>query len=77
MRVQVARHGYGLDKLVNDRSANVRYYVAKRGYGIDVLINDENADIRELCQEFLDKQGITLEEYKLNKDYWYNKAMAK
>ena len=42
----VAGQGYGLEKLVNDESENVRIEVASKGYGLDKLINDESDFVR-------------------------------
>ena len=52
-KVCAVKHGYGLDKLINDETIGVRYYVAKRGYGLDKLINDEDKDVREAAKAAL------------------------
>jgi intracellular sulfur oxidation DsrE/DsrF family protein len=45
-RMKAARWGYGLHRLVNDKSISVRILVAKQGYGLDILIKDENELVR-------------------------------
>ena len=47
VRIEVAKHGYGLDILINDEDWSVRYEVAKHGYGLDILINDEYKFVRD------------------------------
>lgn len=46
VRIAVAKHGYGLDTLVNDKNYLVRMAVAKHGYGLDVLVNDKNCFVK-------------------------------
>ena len=46
VRKEVAKQGYGLDKLVNDEDEDVRKEVAKHGYGLDKLINDKDWEVR-------------------------------
>ena len=46
VRREVAKHGYGLDILVNDNDWEVRQEVAKHGYGLDILVNDRNWAVR-------------------------------
>lgn len=46
VRIAVAKHGYGLDTLVNDKNYLVRMAVAKQGYGLDVLVNDKNCFVK-------------------------------
>ena len=46
MRIEAARDGYGLDKLINDPDTLVRQTVAHQGYGLDILINDESWWVR-------------------------------
>ena len=41
VRLELARHGYGLDILINDEEWRIRLEVARHGYGLDILINDE------------------------------------
>lgn len=43
VRLEVARQGYGLDKLVNDKSWVVRAVVVQQGYSLDTLIHDSSA----------------------------------
>lgn len=45
-RMRAARWGYGLDKLVDDKSISVRILVAKQRYGLDKLVKDENELVR-------------------------------
>ena len=47
VRAAVARQGYGLDTLINDKSACVRAMVASNGYGLDKLIHDPMAIVRQ------------------------------
>lgn len=44
---------YGLDKLVRDRSDEVRREVAKQGYGLDILINDTDTYVRSVARRVL------------------------
>lgn len=45
-RLECARRGYGLDKLVHDEDSEVRAEVAKQGYGHDILVNDPDKYVR-------------------------------
>ena len=45
-RLECARRGYGLDKLVHDEDGEVRAEVARQGYGHDILVHDENDRVR-------------------------------
>lgn len=45
-RLECARRGYGLDKLVHDEAPEVRQEVAKQGYGHDILVNDPDKYVR-------------------------------
>lgn len=40
-RIQAAKDGIALDKLINDKHPFVRAEVANKGYGLDKLIDDE------------------------------------
>jgi hypothetical protein len=53
IREAVAKQGYGLDILINDRDSLVRLEVARQGYGLDKLINDEIFHVREIAAEKL------------------------
>lgn len=51
MRVTAAKHGFGLDTLVNDENERVRMEVAKQGFGLDKLVNDNHYIVREAVAE--------------------------
>ena len=46
VRIEVAKQGYGLNKLIDDPSLFVRCEVAKQGYGLDKLINEPYSSIK-------------------------------
>ncbi len=56
-RAEVAKHGYGLDILVNDEDWEVRREVAKQGYSLDELFYDEDGAVRETVQKYLKDNG--------------------
>ena len=64
-REEVVRHGYRLDILVNDESADVRMAVARQGYSLDILVNDESRWVREAVAE----QGYGLDVLINDKDW--------
>lgn len=45
-RLDVAKMGYGLHKLINDPDWEIREQVANKGYGLGTLMNDPNPDVR-------------------------------
>ena len=45
-KVCAVKHGYCLDKLINDGNWRIRMYVAEQGYGLDKLVNDETIGVR-------------------------------
>lgn len=51
MRVEAAKHGFGLDVLVNDESEDVRANVACLGYGLDLLLDDSSVAVRNAVYE--------------------------
>ena len=55
IRCEVARQGFGLDKLINDKDWRVRCEVARQGYGLDILINDEDCDVRNTARQKLNE----------------------
>ena len=65
IRYEVAKQGYGLDKLINDRNWYVRKEVVKQGYGLDKLINDKDWRVR--CAVV--KQGYGLD-ILINDKHW-------
>ena len=71
-RYLAARHGYGLDKLVDDDEEYVRFGVAERGYGLDKLVNDPDEKIRYEVA----RQGYGLMKLIFDKDP-YVKQIAK
>lgn len=42
IRINIAKEGYGLDKLIYDKDFRVRLAVAKNCYKIDTLMDDKN-----------------------------------
>lgn len=46
-KVYAVKHGYCLDKLINDENWPIRMYVAEQGYGLDRLVDDESCFVRE------------------------------
>jgi len=46
VRVEVAKEGIALNKLVKDDSPDVRAEVAKRGYGLEELVHDDFTSVR-------------------------------
>ena len=65
VRVEVARQGYGLEKLINDKDYDVRIAVAEQGYGLDKLVNDESFWVREAVAD----QGYGLDKLVNDVDY--------
>ena len=53
----IAQQGYGLDKLINDESNEIRQEVARHKVGLDILINDEDKNVR--CE--VARQGYGLD----------------
>lgn len=53
VRAEVARQGFGLDKLINDDYWGVRAEIANQGYGLDKLIHDEEPKVRLLAYDVL------------------------
>ena len=59
MRKEVAKQGYGLEKLVKDPSEDVRVEVAKHGYRLDILEKDESKYVRaEARLQKSKRQGV-------------------
>ena len=56
-KVCAAKHGYCLDKLINDENWSVRICVAEQGYSLDRLVDDESCFVREAVA----KQGYGLD----------------
>ena len=65
LKLYIARQGYGLDILVNDRDYIVRAAVAEQGYGLDKLVNDKDWPVREAVA----KQGYGLD-VLVNDEHW-------
>jgi hypothetical protein len=57
VRCEVARQGYGLERLIDDKNWFVRREVARQGYRLDKLIDDKAYDVRREVA----KQGYGLE----------------
>ena len=72
-RSEVAKQGFCLDILINDKKSSVRYEVAKQGYGLDKLINDEDRSVR--CE--IVKQGYGLDKLINDEDYYVRSKVAK
>ena len=53
VRAEVAKQGYGLDKLIKDKDYRVRNRVAMQGYGLDKLANDKDYRVRETVKFML------------------------
>lgn len=64
VRKEVARQGYGLGVLVFDENEHVRCQVANHGYGLDVLTKDESEWVKANAWNYLEHNGLTLEEWK-------------
>lgn len=47
VRLEVAKHSFGLEQLVNDISWEVRREIAKQGYHLDILKDDEVKEVLE------------------------------
>ena len=56
-KMLLAKQGYGLDILVNDKDYDVRAEVAKHGYGLDKLVNDKDYDVRSIAKRKLKEKG--------------------
>lgn len=50
VRAEVARQGFGLERLIQDESPEVRAAVAEQGYELEMLLEDENEDVREAAR---------------------------
>ena len=61
MRLEVAKQGFGLDKLVDDESWKVRLEVAKQGFGLDKLANDEYTAVRNVAKPLIGSKTFVLE----------------
>ncbi len=46
-RIRMAKWGYGLDKLKDDKDYRVRMEVARQGYYTHILINDPHPEVRK------------------------------
>lgn len=62
---EIAKQGYGLDKLIDDKHWEVRFAVAEQGYGLDKLVNDEHLAVRIVVA----KQGYGLDKL-VNDEHW-------
>lgn len=71
-RMKAARWGYGLDKLVDDKSIAVRILVAKQRYGLDKLVKDEN----ELVRAEVARQKYALKELMFDDSPMVRMAVA-
>lgn len=49
--MELAKQGYGLDRLFDHPVSEVRLMVARRGYALDKLINDEKVGVRHAVAE--------------------------
>lgn len=58
-RAEAARHGVGLEVLVNDEHPLVRAAVAEQGYGLEKLVRDDEWIVKMAVAE----QGFELERY--------------
>ena len=72
-KVCAAKHGYCLDKLINDENWRVRMYIAEQGYGLDRLVDDESCFVREAVA----RQGYGLNKLVNDKDSIVRMAVAK
>ena len=52
-RLRMARWGYGLDKLKDDKDPRVREEVAKKGYYCTTLIKDSHLAVRSAAKQYL------------------------
>lgn len=68
----IARQGYGLDILINDKVWDVRTVVAIQGYRLDILINDEDYHVRAAVA----RHGYGLDELINDKDYQVRRAVV-
>ena len=50
-RIRMAKWGYGLDKLKDDKDYRVRMEVARQGYYTHILINDPHPEVRKAALE--------------------------
>ena len=57
-RLEIAKTGYGIDKLVNDSSWRVRKVVASFGYGIQRLKDDVDWRVRKEICDHLDERSL-------------------
>ena len=73
IRCEVAKHGFCLDILVNDKDWDIRWEVAKQGYGLDILVNDKDWDVR--CE--VARQGYGLDKLINDEDYDVRCEVAK
>jgi len=73
VRCEAARKGYGLDKLIDDKSYKVRAAVAQQGYGLDKLVNDKYSEVRIAVVE----QGYGLDKLVEDKNIRVRIAVAK
>lgn len=52
-RLRMARWGYGLDKLKDDKDPRVRKEVAKKGYYCTTLIKDSHPAVRSAAKQYI------------------------
>ena len=72
-RLEMAKEGYGLDALINDKDEDVRAAIAEQGYSLNVLIKDENCDVRTAVAE----QGYDLGTLVKDKHWCVREAVAR
>lgn len=57
-RLEVAKRGFCLDKLVKENHAEIRWEIAKRGWLLDTLIFDDISIVREKAIEMILKKDF-------------------
>ena len=72
-REQLAKAGYHLDVLVNDKDYNIRIIVAEQGYSLDILVNDKNWYVRRAVAE----QGYGLDILGNDEEGYVREAVAR
>lgn len=72
LRIKAARHGQGLDALVNDSNYGVRAQVAEQGYGLATLVDDDYYWVRVCVAE----QGYGLDKLLHDESWMVRAAVA-
>lgn len=70
-KIDLAKQGYGLDKLINEKSEYILAEIAKHGYGLDKLSNVDSIRV---------KREIIKHKYRLDKSiacHFLRKIMSK